>query len=136
MMFEIRLIRPEDKKLTSEWYKRQGVQEPPDTQVPKDTTFVVTLDGVPIVQASLFITNVDFAILEWLIGNPDFKGAVRILAIKMIGKHIREFATSLGYSRVFGMTPHEKIKDHYEKHFGMFVLKQVYVMTTEENRNG
>lgn len=111
----IRNFKPSDYETICSWYREAQEIAPPLKHMPEETTFVI-LDGeTPLAAISYFPTNVDIAVGQNVIGNPNVHKAIRKKAVTQIFKHMDEHAKARGVKVFIGFTKHPKLARRYQE---------------------
>jgi hypothetical protein len=114
MKYLIRNYEDCDFQMIKSWWDAADVQAPNRALMPKETTFILELDGKPVMTLALFITNsFGMAYIENFVAAPDFKSSVRKKASKVLFDHILNFAKKLGYHRVCMFAYNDKLANRY-----------------------
>lgn len=114
-MYNIRMYKESDYKMLSEWWIEQGENVPGKDLIPEDSTFVLEVEGIPMVSLSAYLTNVSgMAVFENFVGNPLYKQERKEYS-PLIMKHVENFLKEKGYKRVVCFGYKDKVKNHYQK---------------------
>lgn len=107
--------KSEDLSIILNWYRSRKQIEPYANMFTEESTFILeNEDKRPIMCVSVYLTNSkEIALLEHLICDPDFKGYLRNVAIKMITNHAERFTKELGYKRLITLINKESLKNKY-----------------------
>jgi len=105
-MKSIRKYKSSDYKVLLEWYKERDNWHPPEEDMlPESSTFVLTLNDVPVAISSYYETNSTLAMLGATIkkknGGADKEDIVNLI------RAIKEDATGKGYKILFYATDDE-----------------------------
>ena len=113
-MKSIRKYQSSDYKVILEWYKERDNWSPPEEDMlPLSSTFIFTVDDLPVAVSSYYETNSSLAVLGVTIkkrnGGADKEDIVNLI------RAIKEDATSKGYKILFYATDDES--SHMVKNF-------------------
>lgn len=112
-MINIRKYKVEDLTMLQSWYSAIGWTLK-ETSLPKDTTFVLEVDNIPVLSGCLFLMNCeDACMIENFIGNPEHK-ELRKDKLPILLKHLEQEAKKAGYKTVVLFSFEDKLKKLYE----------------------
>ena len=114
-MLMIRNYSHSDYGMIKQWWEEAQQCVPPEHHMPEESSFVLELDGVPSLAVSLYMTNVDIAWVDNLIGNPKMKGEDRKKAVKVLLDRLEEFCKSKGKRVLFCMSLSDATTRRYEQ---------------------
>lgn len=111
----IRNYKKEDYPLIKSWWDRAKEIAPYPSMMPEESSFVLELEGKPILAITLYLTNsVQIAWIDNLIGNPEITGNKRREATKMLVKYVEDFAREKGYKSTLCFSEKDKLVNYYQ----------------------
>jgi hypothetical protein len=131
MKIEIRnYVERTDFEMISRWLSLWNQPVGNKDFYPK-TTYVATVDGVPVLTGCLYLTNCkNAAMMENIIGDPN-KPKERKAALSKLFDHIAKEAKRLGYKYIVSMVLEPKLIANYEKH-GFAVTARNYTSVSKK----
>jgi hypothetical protein len=93
------------------WWKAQKWTPVPEDHLPE---YGLVIDG--IAAGFIYRTDSKFALLEFVIANPNTTKEERSEALDLIIDDLLFIAKELGHSTVFTSLEHPKLLERYEKH--------------------
>ena len=108
---EVRRYTSSDYSSLETWWKDQNWSSVPEDHLPE---YGLIVDG--IAAAFLYRTDSKFALLEFVIANPNSSKEERSEALDLIIDNLLFVAKELGFSTVFTSLEHPKLLERYEKH--------------------
>jgi hypothetical protein len=112
----IRQYKDSDYELICSWWHKQGDLAPARNMVPVDSTFVLEIEGCPVLSGSVFTTNTGMALLENFIGNPEFKKQRKAYS-KQLVDYMADYAKQKGFDRIVAITYSPKLAKYYANDF-------------------
>jgi hypothetical protein len=110
----IRPFKIEEYFMVCQWWTTQGEEAPSLAMMPLESTFMVDVNGNPILAVTLYLTNSkEVCYVENLIGNPEYKTESRKLAAAKLQEFIEQFAKDRGYRHLVCFGYKEKVKNRY-----------------------
>jgi len=103
------------------WYRKRGLT-PPDPRALSDVGFIA--DGRAA--AWLYITNSNMAMIEGVISDPESTPSLRKESLNKLIGFIIDFAVSLGYTQIIGVTKHPNMLE-LVKRYGFKTLPHTLV---------
>lgn len=114
MDYQIRQFEDSDYDMLRSWWIDYKEFPPTREMLPKETTFIIENNKTPLVAITLYLTNsMQFCMLDNFVGNPQFKGAIRKEASKLIIAHAEKVAKQAGYKSILCLAINEKLKEYY-----------------------
>ena len=114
-MFSLRWLTDEDYPELVKWWEDWGWTAPTKGMLPNRGLggVMVNKDGVNICAGFMYITNSDYALLEYIISNKEYRGKERKLALQELIDAISEVAKSQGFKHIFTSLKHPHLKRHF-----------------------
>lgn len=111
----VRLYNESDLPMLKSWWKTFESHPAWEDLLPKDSTFVVEHNGIPVASMCLYLMNVPIAaMMENLIANPEVEKSLRHEAVNFLFSHIENVAKEKGYKTIVLFSYVEKLKQRYE----------------------
>lgn len=99
----------------SRWWRKQDWEPLPLSALP--TIGMVTMDGdVAIASGFLYNTDSDFALIEFIVGNPELKHEVRGEGLDLVIDRLTSSAKEMGKKILISYTNHGRLIDRYKEH--------------------
>lgn len=118
MNYSIRPYQNSDFSEISNWYEISTGQRPPEGLLVNDGTFVVEVEGIPILSWTVFKTqSKEICYLECFIKNPKVKVSLEVYG-QLLFNHCASYARDCGFKRIVGFTHIPQLRDKCER-FGM-----------------
>ena len=76
---------------------------------------MIEKNGVPIVSGFLFITNSNWAKLEWIVSNPEYKEEDRKQAIEALITNIEDVCRGMGLKYVFSVSKNKHLMNIHKE---------------------
>lgn len=131
---KIRLYKETDFPMLLSWFKEANPDEvPTPDMIPRASTFILDLNGIPALSVSLIITNTSTAYVENFIGNPELKNKDRRESTPILLNHLAQVADKLGYTRLLCMAPNSKLSGYYQSIGFKPTLQGVVTLCMEVN---
>lgn len=113
---QIRKFDPEqDYETVAHWWKKREWPVVPLALLSK-TAFIVEDDTQAYAAGWLYKTDSKFALLEWIIANPDCEQKKRAQSLDILISRLMEAARQGGFSNVFSSISNERLIERYKKH--------------------
>jgi hypothetical protein len=117
-MYTIRNYKDSDYDMLSGWWHDSNERAPSRSLTPIDTTYILEVDGTPLLSICLMTTNMKGAcFIENFVGNPNMKKERKQYAQTM-WDYASDKAKELGYERVIAI-PYKAALAEYYKTLGM-----------------
>jgi hypothetical protein len=97
---------PDDYDMICEWAKKRKLSPPNPKSLPQ---YGAIIPGIAC--GFLFITDGDFAYIDYYYTNPDEKSGVRWTALQLITEQLIVWAKEMEFSRIMANTQVESIKE-------------------------
>ncbi|HUR99981.1 MAG TPA: hypothetical protein VMZ26_18090 [Pyrinomonadaceae bacterium] len=98
------------------WWTFQREVPPTPGMVPEGSTWIVYAhSGVPLISASVLLTNSCVAYAENFVGNPFARGEFRKEATDLLIRHGTEFARRANKTKLVCLAPNATLAAYYEK---------------------
>lgn len=131
-MNNIRNFDKSDFDMIKAWWKAAKEPHPPIEYLPEDTTFIYSINNVPVYSITVYLTNCkEIAFLENFIKNPEYKNDST--HSQNFINYIYDFVRDSGYKKVIGMTDKEKLVKRY-KELGMKKISENFYSLVRELR--
>lgn len=115
MNYTIRKYKDSDFEMLSNWWASQEEPVPTKELIPMESTFVMELEGEPILSIALFFPNVKgMCYFENFVGNPSKKSELRKKCSDILIHYGLGYAKAAGYKRIVCFAYKEKVKKRYE----------------------
>lgn len=115
----IRSFKNDEFSTIANWWTLQNECPPLEGMMVEDGTFVLELNNIPILSATVFLTqSKEMAYFEGFIKNPTVKKFNLETYGKMLWQHCCEWASARGYKRLIVYCNVNKIVEKYTR-FGM-----------------
>ena len=117
MNISIRLYNESlDYEMLSSWWEGHGQAAPRKDMLPEDTTYVLEVNGKPLLSACLYLMNCKAAsLVENVISNPLIFLPNRKQLVSALFSHIENVAKSKGYNTLVIFSYEDKVKNRYEE---------------------
>lgn len=109
----IRLYKKEDYNMIANWWIAANEPPPPTEIMADDSTFILEIDGRPMISVMLLMTNTKLAWVTSFVKNPEFKNSKE--ASKAIITHAENFAKEKGYTTTLMFAYTDKLKKRYQE---------------------
>lgn len=109
----IRSYEHRDYEMVKSWWHSHNLPAPTVDMIPEDTSYIIEYEETPLACISWFGTNASFALIDNLVANPDFQGALREVMVDELIWYVETEAKEEGYNKVFCFTEKEKLADRY-----------------------
>lgn len=113
---EIRKFDPETDYVTcTSWWRKHSWPAVPLDLLPK-TGLMVEDNGVKLAAGWLYLTDSRFAVLEWVVGNPEASKYDRSTALDLLLISLKDAAKEAKVTTIFTSTEHQGLIDRYRGH--------------------
>lgn len=102
-------------EMVSNWWLKQDWPQIPVTALSQNG-YVVDLEGLPLCAGWLYKTDSDFALCEWVVGNPAAPWQLRNEALDLLLDTINSEAKKEGAKLLFTSLKHERLIERYKRH--------------------
>ena len=118
----LRFLNKKDYKTICEWWKWWRWPVIPKEMLPDNgkSGFIVEKNNIPIVSCFLFITNSNWAKLEWVVSNPKYKEEDRQEAIELLINNVENVCKKMGIKYMFSVGRNKHLLDTHKK-LGWFI---------------
>lgn len=128
---KIRLLTREELPEIKSWYEvRPGWKALNDSSYP-ETAFVAEHEGRLIAAGFLYISNSDWAFLEWTVTNPKENPVTRLNGLKQLITGIKELCkndTIPGVAHIVQFITDERLEKFYSEHCGFKSTERAALM--------
>lgn len=115
MVFTVRGYRPEDYSMIASWWEHSDMAIPPADAIPMESTIIAEVDGNAVIACSLVFTNVKaYCYMDFLVGNPSFKGPERKQATSLVVSCLENLAKAEGYRAILCFSTKSPLTKYYE----------------------
>jgi hypothetical protein len=101
--------------VVADWWRAWGWPVMGEEHFPFNGRMILK-DGVPVAAGWLFLTDSAWAILEWIVGNPNAAHGERVDAIDLLVEELLRLAKDNGKLEVFSSVNHPTLIDAYRRH--------------------
>lgn len=113
-LYTVRQYNDSDFPMIATWWELANEQSPNENMLPKESTFILEISGIPAYCASAYLTNtLEVCYFENFIKSPFLKpdhDAANHLMDYMFNQ-----VKSLGYKRVVALSHKDKLKKRYQE---------------------
>jgi hypothetical protein len=100
--FHVRFLKEEDQAMLEEWWREARLEAPNPAFWP-ETSFLLSIEGVPAVAVSLIVTNARIGWLDNLVSNPNVRKR-RAEGLRFLQAAMELVAEGRGLKRLFCMS--------------------------------
>ena len=101
--------------VVSEWWKKQDWEVLPIHALP--TVGMIAYDKeIPVASGFLYNTDSTFALIEFIVGNPDLDHKVRGEGLDIVINSLMDSAKLMDKKVILSYTSHKRLIDRYENH--------------------
>lgn len=101
-------------KIISEWWKKQNWPILPLDAL-SSTGFIAHKDNTPIAAGFIYDTDSSFAIIEWVVGNPDVDHELRAEGLDSVLEGLVLIAKSRNKRFIHTIVEHKRLIERYKK---------------------
>lgn len=116
VMFKSRWLEMDDYPMLVEWWSWFRFPPPTQNLLPENGEggMMIGKNGIPICAGFLYLTNSDFAIIEYVVSNPEYRDDDRKLAIQFLLSELERVAkTQRGKGIIFSFVRNENLINRY-----------------------
>lgn len=112
-MFLVRPYEADDFLMITSWWREHEEIGPTEAMLPLESTYIVEQNKVPVLCATLYLTNSkEFCLVDNLVANPNVTEK-RMKAMDVMDEHLCMVAKKLGYKKLLCMTEKPVLKKRY-----------------------
>lgn len=110
----IRLYKDNDFEMINHWWIIGNTYNFNKDFIP-NSSFIIEENNIPLAFISLYELPIkEYAIVENLVGNPEYKGLKRKEAVNQLHKFVEFYAKYLGYKKLHCLAKEQKLVTRYE----------------------